>query len=42
LIDQGAIAADIPVALTRPRRRGSAEFAGVEAAILERLLTSAD
>jgi sulfonate transport system ATP-binding protein len=42
LIDHGAIAADIPVALTRPRRRGSAEFARVEAAILERLLTTAD
>jgi sulfonate transport system ATP-binding protein len=42
LIDQGAIAADIPVALPRPRRRGSAEFARVEAAILERLLASAD
>ena len=42
LIDQGAIAADIPVALPRPRRRGSAEFARVEEAILERLLTSAD
>src|SRR6202522_1477997 len=42
LIDHGAIAADIPVALTRPRRRGSAEFARVETTILERLLTSAD
>jgi sulfonate transport system ATP-binding protein len=42
LIDHGAIAADIPVALARPRQRGSAEFARVEAAILERLLTSAD
>ena len=42
LIDHGAIAADVPVALTRPRRRGSAEFARVEAAILERLLTTAD
>jgi sulfonate transport system ATP-binding protein len=39
LIDHGAIAADIPVALTRPRQRGSADFARVEAAILERLLT---
>jgi sulfonate transport system ATP-binding protein len=42
LIDHGAIAADISVALPRPRQRGSAEFARVEAAILERLLTSAD
>ena len=42
LIDHGAIAADIPVALTRPRQRGSADFARVEATILERLLTSAD
>ena len=42
LIDHGAIAADIPVPLTRPRQRGSADFARVEATILERLLTSAD
>jgi sulfonate transport system ATP-binding protein len=42
LIDQGAIAADIPVDLARPRRRGSPEFAGVEATILEHLLASAD
>jgi sulfonate transport system ATP-binding protein len=42
LIDHGAIAADIPVALTRPRQRGSPDFARVEATILERLLTSAD
>jgi sulfonate transport system ATP-binding protein len=41
LIDHGAIAADIPVTLPRPRRRGSAEFARVEAAILGRLLASA-
>ena len=42
LIDQGAIAGDIPVSLTRPRQRGSAEFTRVEAQILERLLASAD
>jgi hypothetical protein len=36
------IAADIPVALPRPRQRGSAEFARAEAAILGRLLASAD
>jgi sulfonate transport system ATP-binding protein len=41
LIDHGAIAADIPVGLTRPRQRGSAEFARVEAEILERLLAAA-
>jgi sulfonate transport system ATP-binding protein len=42
LVDHGAIAADIPVRLTRPRRRGSAEFARVEAEILERLLAATD
>ena len=42
VIDHGEIATDIPVALNRPRRRGSAEFAHVEAAILEHLLASAD
>jgi sulfonate transport system ATP-binding protein len=42
LIDHGAIAADIPVALPRPRLRGSTEFAHVEATILERLLTPID
>jgi sulfonate transport system ATP-binding protein len=42
LIDHGAIAADIPVSLTRPRQRGSAEFARVEAQILERLLAATD
>jgi sulfonate transport system ATP-binding protein len=42
VIDHGAIAADIPVGLARPRRRGSADFARVEAGILERLLASAD
>ena len=42
LIDHGAIAADIPVGLTRPRQRGSAEFARVEAEILERLLAAAE
>jgi sulfonate transport system ATP-binding protein len=42
LIDHGAIAADIPVGLTRPRQRGSAEFARVEAEILERLLAATD
>jgi sulfonate transport system ATP-binding protein len=42
LIDHGAIAADIPVDLTRPRQRGSVEFARVEAELLERLLAAAD
>jgi sulfonate transport system ATP-binding protein len=39
LIDQGEIAADIPVGLARPHRRGLAEFARVEAEILKRLLS---
>jgi sulfonate transport system ATP-binding protein len=38
LIDHGEIAADIPVDLARPRQRGSAACARVEAEILERLL----
>ena len=38
VIDHGAIAADVPVSLPRPRRRSSAAFARVEAEILERLL----
>ena len=38
VIDRGAIAADIPVDLARPRRRGLPEFARVEAEVLERLL----
>jgi sulfonate transport system ATP-binding protein len=42
LVDHGAITADIIVDLARPRRRGSAEFARVEAEILEKLLASAD
>jgi sulfonate transport system ATP-binding protein len=42
LIDHGTIAADIPVDLARPRRRGSPEFARVEAELLERLFAGAD
>jgi sulfonate transport system ATP-binding protein len=42
VIDRGVIAADIPVDLTRPRRRGWAEFAGAEAKILEHLLVAED
>jgi sulfonate transport system ATP-binding protein len=38
LIEAGAIAGDFPVDLKRPRQRGSAEFARIEAAILQRLL----
>jgi sulfonate transport system ATP-binding protein len=41
LIEGGAIAGDFPVDLKRPRQRGSAEFARIEAAILERLLAPA-
>jgi sulfonate transport system ATP-binding protein len=41
LIEGGAIAGDFPVELKRPRQRGSAEFARIEAAILERLLAPA-
>ncbi|BCJ89669.1 aliphatic sulfonates import ATP-binding protein SsuB [Terrihabitans soli] len=37
LIDHGAIALDINVALPRPRRRGSAELAKLEGKILDRL-----
>jgi sulfonate transport system ATP-binding protein len=41
VIDHGAIAADVQVDLPRPRQRGSAEFARVEAELLECLLSSA-
>jgi sulfonate transport system ATP-binding protein len=41
VIDNGAITADIPVDLPRPRRRGSPEFARAEAELLERLLSAA-
>ena len=41
VIDQGAITADIPVDLPRPRQRGSNEFARLEAEILQRLLSTA-
>jgi sulfonate transport system ATP-binding protein len=41
-IDHGAITADISVDMTRPRLRGSVEFARVEAELLERLLAGAD
>jgi sulfonate transport system ATP-binding protein len=42
VIDHGAITADIPVDLARPRQRGSAEVARVEAEILGRLLAATD
>jgi sulfonate transport system ATP-binding protein len=42
MIDHGAITADISVNMTRPRQRGSVEFARVEAELLERLLAGAD
>jgi sulfonate transport system ATP-binding protein len=38
LIEAGGIAGDFPVDLERPRQRGSAQFARIEAAILDRLL----
>jgi sulfonate transport system ATP-binding protein len=38
LIEAGVVAEDLPVGLARPRQRGSAEFARIEAAILDRLL----
>ena len=38
LIEAGGIAGDFPVDLKRPRQRGAAEFAHIEATILERLL----
>jgi sulfonate transport system ATP-binding protein len=41
LIERGGIAGDFPVDLERPRQRGSAEFARIEAAILGRLLAPA-
>ena len=42
VIDHGAITAEISVDLTRPRQRGSVEFARVEAELLERLLAATD
>jgi sulfonate transport system ATP-binding protein len=42
VIDHGEITADISVDLTRPRQRGSVEFAQVETELLERLLAATD
>ena len=41
IIERGAVAGDFTVDLKRPRQRGSADFARIEAAILERLLAPA-
>jgi sulfonate transport system ATP-binding protein len=38
LLDSGTVALDLPITLPRPRRRGSAEAAALEAQLLERLL----
>jgi sulfonate transport system ATP-binding protein len=40
VIDRGTITTDLSVDLLRPRQRGLAEFARVEAEILERLLSA--
>jgi sulfonate transport system ATP-binding protein len=40
VIDHGAITADIQIDLPRPRQRGSAEFARLEAELLKRLLAA--
>lgn len=42
LIDDGEIALDVTVDLPRPRRRGSAELAKLEGAILDRLFGNAE
>lgn len=39
LIEQGAIALDLPVTLARPRQRGNADFASLEGRVLDRLLS---
>jgi len=38
LLEDGAVAIDLEVALSRPRLRGSPEFGRLEETILERLL----
>jgi sulfonate transport system ATP-binding protein len=38
LIEQGRLAMDLPVALTRPRERGSAGFGALEKQVLDRVL----
>ena len=42
VIEDGRIMHDIDVALPRPRRRGSAELAALEGAILRHLLVGAE
>ncbi|WP_454764168.1 ATP-binding cassette domain-containing protein [Cupriavidus campinensis] len=42
LIEDGRITLDQPVALARPRQRGSAAFAQLEAAVLDRVMGHAD
>ncbi len=41
LIERGAIALDVDVALPRPRHRGAAAFGRLEESILDRLLGAA-
>jgi sulfonate transport system ATP-binding protein len=41
MIEDGEIALDLPVGLPRPRKRGSAEVAALEGAILRHLLRNA-
>jgi len=41
LIERGGVAGDFPVDLEPPRQRGSADFARIEAAILEHPLNPA-
>ena len=38
LLDEGEVALDLAVELDRPRRRGGAKAAALEAALLDRLL----
>lgn len=40
LLEAGSVALDVPINLSRPRRRGNAEFAALEERILKRVLGS--
>jgi hypothetical protein len=42
VFDEGRIAQDVAVNVARPRARGSAELAGLEASILSHLLSAED
>jgi sulfonate transport system ATP-binding protein len=42
LLDDGVVALDLPVTLERPRRRGEAKAAALEAALLDRLMRRDD